>query len=182
MSYVPSLPGDTNLMQILMLAPERGKVLFEYTRAVMREPSALSAGQRELIFAYCSGLNACTYCYGQHSVGAVALGVEETLLDELMEDIDSSSAPDDLKPILHLVRKLTLTPSRVAQSDVDKVLAAGWDERAYFDVVSVCALANFMNRLVDGTGTAMDGEALREMGGRIAEGGYQPRTPPPGAG
>lgn len=182
MSFVPSLPGDTNLMQILMLAPERGKVLFEYTRAVMRDPSALTAAQRELIFAYCSSLNACTYCYGQHSVGAVALGIDETLFDELMEDIDSSSAPENLKPILHLVRKLTLTPSRVVQADVDKILAAGWDERAYFDVVSVCALANFMNRLVDGTGTAMDGEALREMGGRIAEGGYQPRTPPPDVG
>ncbi len=45
MSFMPSLPGDTNLMHILMLAPERGKVLFEYTRAVMRDPSARARTQ-----------------------------------------------------------------------------------------------------------------------------------------
>lgn len=122
-----------------MLAQERGKILFDYTRAVMRDPSPLTAAQRELIFAFCSGLNACTYCYESHSVGAVELGVDEKLFTELMEDIDSSPAPDEMKPILHLARKVTLTPSRVVQGDVDKILAAGWDERAYLDAMSVCA-------------------------------------------
>ena len=160
-----------------MVAPERGKVIFGYTRVVMRDESALTPGERELIFAYGSRLNACNYCYDMHSQGAVGLGIDEKLFDELMENIDSSSADEKLKPILHLVRKLTLTPSRVTQSDVDKVLAAGWDERAYFDAVSVCALSNFMNRLVDGTGTSMSEDLLREFGNRIADGGYQPRTP-----
>ena len=181
MSFLASLPGDTNLMDILMIAPERGKVIFDYTRAAMRDESAFTPGERELIYAFGSRLNACTYCFDMHSRGAIGLGIDEKLFDELMEDIDSSSADEKLKPVLHLVRKLTLTPSRVTQSDVDKILAAGWDERAYFDAISVCALSNFMNRLVDGTGTTMNEDLMREFGKRIAEGGYQPQRPPQAA-
>ena len=56
-----------------------------------------------------------------------------------------------MKPILRYVRKLTLTPSRIVPSDSEAVFEAGRDEQALFDAISVCALFNFMNRIVDGT-------------------------------
>jgi hypothetical protein len=43
-----------------------------------------------------------------------------------------------LKPVLAYIRKLTLTPTKMAQTDVDAVFAAGWDERAVYDAVQVC--------------------------------------------
>jgi hypothetical protein len=57
-----------------------------------------------------------------------------------------------MKPLLRYVGKLTLTPSRMIPADAEAVFQAGWDERALHDAVSVCALFNLMNRLVDGLG------------------------------
>lgn len=55
-------------------------------------------------------------------------------------------------PVLRLVRTLTLTPAKVRDAEVAAVYEAGWDEQAVHDAVSVCALFNFMNRLVEGLG------------------------------
>jgi hypothetical protein len=49
-------------------------------------------------------------------------------------------------------------------ADAAAVYAAGWDERALFDGISVCALFNFMNRLVDGTGLQPNPSAPRAGG------------------
>ncbi|NET05043.1 MAG: hypothetical protein F6K09_11890 [Merismopedia sp. SIO2A8] len=46
----------------------------------MRGESALSAGERELITAYVSGLNACNYCYGSHQAIATDLNFERMLV------------------------------------------------------------------------------------------------------
>ena len=174
---MPSQPGPTNLMQMMMRMPDRAVPLMAYTRAVMRGPSAFSPAERELMFAFGSHLNACRYCYGSHTVVAEALGVDPAVFAEIAEDIATSSIDEKMKPVLRLVEKLTLTPARVVQADADAVLAAGWDEAAYFDVVSVCALNNFMTRLVDGTGVDIEDDGMRTAGLRMAQSGYGGTSP-----
>jgi len=66
------------------------------------------------------------------------------LFEKLIEDIDTAPVDDKLKPVLHYVRKLTLTPARMVQADAD--------EHALHDAVAVYATINFMNRLVLGHG------------------------------
>jgi uncharacterized peroxidase-related enzyme len=165
-------------MQMMMVTPERSKIMLDYTRAVMRGDSAFTPATREMMFAYGSRLNACNYCYGSHEAGAIELGIDEGLFVGLQEDIETSSLDQKLKPVFRLVRKLTLTPSRVIQSDIDDCLEAGWDESAILDAVTVCALHNFMNRLVDGTGVALSVEDLKAAGSKIAHGGYRVPAPP----
>jgi uncharacterized protein YciW len=69
-----------------------------------------------------------------------------------MADLETSSVDEKLKPILAYVGKLTRTPAFMTEADAQKVYDAGWDEQALFDAVSVCALFNFMNRIVEGSG------------------------------
>ncbi len=58
-------------------------------------------------------------------------------------------------------------------ADAEAVRAAGWDDWALLhDAVSVCALFNLRNRLVDGLGVAADPEYADLSGRRLAEGGY----------
>lgn len=75
---------------------------------------------------------------------------------------------DELKPIFRYVRKLTETPSRMTQADAAAVYAAGWEEKALYDAVSVCALFNFMNRLVEGTGLTGDDAYFATAAERLA--------------
>lgn len=152
MPVFPSIEGEPGLDKVFRRFPHTVMPLLEYHDRLLRDWSPLTVAERELIAAYVSGLNACTYCHGAHVVAARAFGVDAELFDGLMADLESSNVDERLKPILAYVGKLTRTPAMMTQPDADRVYAAGWDEQALFDAVSVCALFNFMNRIVEGSG------------------------------
>jgi uncharacterized peroxidase-related enzyme len=166
MKIFPSLPDEPQLSDVYRRFPHTLPPLLEYHDRLMCDPSPLTVGERELIASYVSGLNACTFCHGAHKVAAGIYGIDEAVIDALMIDIDGAPIDDRLKPILRYVRKLNLTPSRITEADAGPVFAAGWDEQALFDAISVCALYNFMNRIVEGSGIKYDplpeGAAERE--------------------
>lgn len=148
----PSLPQPLEMKHIFQTFPATIKPLLEYHDRLLRDWSPLTVGERELIAAYVSGLNACTYCHGAHTLAAQAYGIDAAVFDSLMQDPDAAPIADKLKPVLAYVKKLTLTPTRIIAADAAAVYAAGWGEQALFDAISVCALFNFMNRIVEGSG------------------------------
>jgi len=172
--FFPSLTAESGVRDILKLNPAAGKALIEYHEAVLRGPSPLSEGERELIAAYVSGLNACHYCHGVHKVTAEQFGIAPGLLEELLDDPSAAQISPKLKPLLAYAKKLTLTPAKMTQADADAVFAAGWDERALHDAVSVIALFNFMNRMLDGHGIEGNDELYRRRGQALKDEGYSP--------
>lgn len=150
----PSLPPEPLLGDVLQAFPAGAAQLMGFADVVLSGPSDLSVGERELIAAYVSGLNACAFCLGAHSFIARAHGVAPQLIDALLSDPDSAEVDDRLRPILAYVRKLTEAPSRMTEADAQAVYAAGWSEQALFDAIQVCGLFNLMNRIVEGTGVA----------------------------
>lgn len=80
MTYFPSLPEDAGVRHILALNPRAGRALIEFHTAVLRQDTALTARDKELLAAYVSGLNACAYCHGVHRQTAVAFGFDESLI------------------------------------------------------------------------------------------------------
>ncbi|TCO54394.1 carboxymuconolactone decarboxylase family protein [Actinocrispum wychmicini] len=172
MTYLPSLPEDSKLLQVFRAYPATAKPLIAFHELVMREESPFTSAERELIAAYVSGVNACSYCHGVHTQTAEAFGVEAGLLAAALSDLDTAPVGDKLRPVLRYVGKLTATPSQVTQADADDVFAAGWDERALHDAVLVCALFNFMNRMVDGLGVRADAGYFAESGQRLRQIGY----------
>lgn len=172
MSYLPSLPTDAVLLDVFRAYPDTAGPLLDYHEALLRGPSPLSVAERELIAAYVSGLNSCGYCHGVHTATAAAFGIAEETLRALLTDLDTAPVDERLTPLLAYVGKLTRTPSRMTEADAAAVLAAGWDERALHDAVSVCALFNLMNRLVDGLGIAAGPDYFTRSARRLADGGY----------
>jgi alkylhydroperoxidase family enzyme len=79
---------------------------------------------------------------------------------------------DKMRPVLRYVGKLTSAPSSVTRADADDVFAAGWDERALHYAVMVCALFNFMNRMVEGHGITAGADYFALSGRRLKEMGY----------
>lgn len=152
MAVFPSIEGEPALDKVFRRFPHTVQPLLEYHDRLLRDSSPLTVAERELIAAYVSGLNSCTYCHGAHVVAARAFGIDATLFEGMLQDLASSAVDDRLKPLLAYVGKLTKTPSMMAEADAAAVYAAGWDEQALFDAVSVCALFNFMNRIVEGSG------------------------------
>lgn len=152
MAYLENLPKEAAMKELYEAYADVSKPLGAYTQAVMRGPSPLSEGERELVAAFVSGLNACKYCFGVHSAVAKVFGVELGLLEAIIEDVDAAPVAERLKPLLKYARKLTLAPASVGEGDVAAIRAAGWNDDALFSLVSVAALFNLYNRLVEGAG------------------------------
>ncbi len=172
MPLFPSLPDDALVADVYPMNPKLFRVWCEVEEGIMRGPSAFSPGEREMMGAYCSTLNACTYCASSHSEAAIAFGIDRAVFEPLMEDIETAPVDDTLKPVFRFLNKLTLTPSRMVQADADAVFAAGWDEKALQDVIMVCCVYAFMNRFVDGHGLPADPAMFEERGRRHMEHGY----------
>ena len=156
MPQFPSLPETAHLTDLLVRFPRNVRPLMAYVNAVMRSEGALTVGERELIAAYVSGLNACTFCYGSHTIYARAFGVPEGQLEQLIENVEAADADPKLKPLLAYVAKLNTLPSKLVSADAKAVFDAGWSEEALFEANEVAGLFNLMNRMVEGGGVNFD--------------------------
>ncbi|HFB55466.1 MAG TPA: peroxidase [Hellea balneolensis] len=156
MSLFPNLPKNPHLGAVFQAFPEQVRPLLEYHDLLLRAPGPLTIAQRELIATYVSGLNACTFCFGAHKIYAKVFGVEESLIDAMMDDLDTAPLDEKMKPLLSYVKKLNNLPTQLREADAKAVYDAGWSERALYDAVQICALFNFMNRIIEGTGVTFD--------------------------
>lgn len=173
MPLFPSISKDERLSQAFAkFNTGIEKPLLELHQVLMRsDDSPFTEGQRELIAAYVSGImNDCGYCATIHTLVAEGFGVQEGLIDSLVEDIESSSIDDKLKPVLRFVKKLTLQPTKMLKSDADAVFNAGWDERALYDALAICCTWNFMNRFVEGLGLEVSTEQYKDSAKMLMEG------------
>lgn len=175
MAFVKSIPeAEESVAAVLRRYPQQAVLITELADVLMRSGDcAFNSEQRELIGAYTSGTNACTYCYDTHRVTAEALGVNEKLLESMLSDLDASAVDEKLKPVLRFVKKLTESPSRMVQADVDGIFDAGWDEDAFHYAVMICALFNFMNRMIDGYGVENTAEGRLMRGKMLVDTGYR---------
>jgi uncharacterized peroxidase-related enzyme len=173
MPFFKSLPDDAGPPSVFEKYPDIYGPWSHMSQALMNGPSPLSQGERELILAYAAGVAGCKFVYVAHSQVAYAWGIENGVLDRLVENLDTAPVEARLKSLLKFVRKLMLTPSDLVQADADAVFAAGWDEHALHDAISIAARAAFMQRLVEGHGfTPLSREVAVEHAKRRVERGY----------
>lgn len=87
---------------------------------------------------------------------------------------DYRTAPIDAKfaELLVLIEKAARNASSVTAADIGAVRAAGWDDEAIYDAITVCALFNFYTTWVDGSGVpGLDD--YTPSGQRLASQGYR---------
>ena len=159
------IPPERGLRDVFKLLPDVSGPVVQSTHALMRGPSPLTPAEREFIYQYCSRANGCLYAATSHTSCATALGMPKHAFRR---------PPERLKPLLKFARKLTLTPASMRPNDAARLLAAGWDERVLADVIYICALVGWTNRVLLGFGLPIDRRQLIESGLKIAEHGYLP--------
>lgn len=170
MPFMKSLADDAEIYDVYALHEERFANWPAFTAHIMRTPSSLDLNLRQLISAYVSGLNACDYCYGAHRIIAIEFGFAPEIVEGLIADVETAPVADNLKPLMAYLRKLTLEPYRIIQADADAVYAAGWDERALSDAITVASLFAFVNRMAMGHGVLPLTEERAEARGRELHG------------
>ena len=82
MGFMKSLGEAPHLYDVMKSSPRMAVYLFKMTDEIMLVEGPLSDIERELIAAYVSGLNACSFCYRGHKAIAEMFGVEEGLIEQ----------------------------------------------------------------------------------------------------
>ena len=125
--------------------------LVRFTEEVMRGPSPLSPGLRELIGAYFSKRNQCSFCSDAHAAAAAEY-LEEGLVDEVLRDVETSRLDAAHKALFRYIAKLAEHPYRVTSSDILKLKEEGWSEEAIYDALTVASVFKFYNTWNNGSG------------------------------
>lgn len=172
MAFFSYLDENSNITDVTFNDRPRLAPLDKASQAIMRGKSAFTEAEREIMAAYVSGLNACSFCHGSHIAVAEQFGVRPLIIEKLVENIDTAPIQERLKPVFHYLKKLTVTPSKLTESDVNKVKEAGWSEDSLHEAILVGCLFNFYNRLLDGHGIKGNKEIYQLSGQHLAKNGY----------
>lgn len=165
-------PGINGPMEF---RPETAKPLSELAEILLRAPHSMTAGERELIAAYVSGLNECRFCCSSHSAFAAAqLDAGMTLVDQVRADLESAPVSDKLRALLRIAGAVQQDGRKVTTDMVETARAAGATDLEIHDTVLIAAAFCMYNRYVDGLGTlAPDApERYAAAAERIVERGY----------
>ncbi|MEU9510390.1 carboxymuconolactone decarboxylase family protein [Micromonospora sp. NPDC048170] len=160
----------------LKYRPVTGKPMLELAETLLRGPLSLPTADRELIAAYVSGLNECTYCCSAHSAFAAALLDEGmTLVDQVRADLDSAPVSAKLRALLHIAGAVQRSGREVTPELVEAARAEGVTDEEIHDTVLIAAAFCMVNRYVDGLGTfaPSDPKYYDETARRIISVGYR---------
>ncbi|HUQ66522.1 MAG TPA: peroxidase-related enzyme [Flavitalea sp.] len=163
------------IRSLFMFRPETGKPLTDLAQVLLRGSSPLSTAERELIAAYVSHLNECSFCMNSHASAARCLyGNEEALVDDVLTDIQQSGVSEKMKALLNIAALVQVSGKSVTPSDIDAARKAGAGDMDIHDTVLIAAAFSMFNRYVDGLAafTPKNREDYLAMGKRMAESGY----------
>lgn len=167
-----TLPG---IVGLFAFRPETAKPMRALAETLLRGPSTLSSGERELIATFVSAKNDCHFCQTSHGAAAAHhLGGNEQLVLDVKKNYSKAAISDKLKALLAIASKVQQGGKHVLPEDVAQARAQGATDLEIHDTVLIAAAFCMYNRYVDGLAAwaPKEPEAYQEMGRRMAEQGY----------
>ena len=166
-------PEYWQIWHLFAFRPQMTIHLGRFTHALMFEPGPIPPALRELIATYTSSLNQCPFCLRSHAAVTAHLLHDETLVRQVVEDLEASSLPENEKVLLRFVRKVTQESFKINAGDMRPLHDAGWDDAAIYYAITVSALFNFYNRWISSTGVHPVSQETHQLhAAKIAQRGY----------
>lgn len=175
MSHVPVPPEAPGILGLFAFRPETAGPLNALADALLRGPSSLSRGERELVAAFVSSRNHCEFCCGSHSAFAAhQLEGGYDVVDAALEAPEKAPVSERMRALLAVAAEVQRGGREVRAETVASARAAGADDVAIHDTVLIAAAFCMFNRYVDGLATtpAPGRPAYDEMAKLIVEHGY----------
>jgi uncharacterized peroxidase-related enzyme len=147
----------------------------ELAEVLLRGPSILTPGERELIATYVSNRNDCYFCQTSHGAAAAAhLGERSHLVDAVKRDYLNAEISPKLKALLGIAGQVQQGGKKVTAEAVEAARNLGASDLEIHDTVLIAAAFCMYNRYVDGLATwqPKDPEMYASMGEHLARHGY----------
>jgi uncharacterized peroxidase-related enzyme len=150
-----------------------GSQMKKFTHQVMRGTSSWTVAERELMAAFISKLNECSFCIGAHTATAVLGYKDNSIVDAVLSNPNTAPINEPLKATLGMLGKLTLNQS-IETNDMKKVLDTGVSTNQIMDALNVCFAFNVTNRLADAFGFYVPNSKAFESGAKyLLKHGYR---------
>jgi uncharacterized peroxidase-related enzyme len=166
------LPGITSGFAF---RPETAKPMRELAEILLRGPSTLTSGEREMIATFVSTRNDCYFCQTSHRAAAAHhLDGNYPLVDSVRFDYQNAPVSAKLKALLAIAGKVQEGGKKVTSEDVALARTEGATDLEIHDTVLIAAAFCMYNRYVDGLATfsPVDERLYDEMGAHMAKQGY----------
>jgi uncharacterized peroxidase-related enzyme len=137
----------------------------QFTQRAMRGPSLWSVGDRELMAAYVSSINQCTFCIKAHSAVSAAAYGDSDRINKALADLKAAPIDTPLRATLEMLGKLTRT-HHIDADDVQTVMTAGASPEQIGDALAICFAFNLTNRLADAFGFFVPSDDAFEAGAK----------------
>lgn len=175
MPYIPveqHLPGITGLLEY---RKETAAPIRDLTQLLLRGPSTLTEGERELIATVVSHRNQCRFCTTAHAAAADLFYGECHTSSIAKSDIESTPVSEKMKALLVIASLVQQGGKYVTTEAVERARAAGATDLEIHDTVLIAALFCLYNRYVDGLATIAPSDPgyYEQLGTRLVNHGYQ---------
>lgn len=174
MAYIHVGNNYPGILGLLWFKPSTGDALSQLAETLLRGPSGLSPGERELIAVRVSSLNDCGFCCNAHSAAAAAHLSDPALVEAVKRDFQQAEISPRMKALLAIASKVQEGGRSVTPGDIEAARTCGASDEDIHDAVLVAAAFCMFNRYVDALGTSpADPKDYAKMGERLARQGYK---------
>ena len=131
-----------------------------YKNVLHHNANQLPKSQLEALGVFVSMLNQCDYCVEHHYQGFRRLIDDDLRAEKILNAMQAGDLglvfDDNEACLFDYAKKLTLNPSSVSRSDVEKMNSAGFDDGDILEANQVIAYFNYANRTVLGLGVELE--------------------------
>jgi uncharacterized peroxidase-related enzyme len=164
------LQSSKTIRDLFVDNPKKLKSILFIAQEILREDSALSSVDKEILAMATSNFNNCKYCTNSHKEFAISLGANKIELDEILENKYTGK----LLPLIEYVNVLTNNING-SNEEYFKCKSAQFSDEEIRDAALVASLFNMYNRIVESHGLEDHPETYKEASIRINKFGYDGR-------
>lgn len=136
-----------NVLRTYGFAPDRLNAFSRMYNELMLAPSDLTKAEREMIAVVVSAENRCHYCLVAHGAALRQLTGDVKLADTIAANYRHADVSPKQRAMLDFAVKITRASAEIEEADRAILRAAGWSDRAIWDMAEVSAFFNMSNRM-----------------------------------
>lgn len=178
MAHISLPEGLAGIAGPMARYPETAVHLNALAQELLRGPSSLTPGEREMIATFISSRNDCWFCMSTHRAATRHLleseGQSPDLVDQVRHNLNTAHVSDKMRVLLSISGQVQKGGRHMREEDVALAREARADDKAFHDTVLIAAAFCMFNRYVDGLATwaPQNEDDFVETGARLAGQGY----------
>jgi uncharacterized peroxidase-related enzyme len=152
----------SNIAKIFSLRPDLLEAQHVFSRAIQFGGSSLGVKREEMVSVLVGALLKCSYWTVAHGEFLrKEIDGDYDLVMAIARDFRQARLDAKDKAMLEYAEKITVSPSEVNESDVQKLKQAGWNEVEILDIAALTSYRNFITRIADALGVQLSDDLAR---------------------